>query len=272
MNLLMQCLLYDTHAHLVNSQLANRISEVCEHAQANGVGLINCIATDLETSHESIALAEKLPGVFATVGWHPNDCLAATTDQWNEIKKLALHSKVVALGETGLDLYWKDCPIELQRQWFARHWELSREIEKPVVIHMRDCEAEMLKALRSQAASQPLHGVMHSFTGCWETAAACLEMGLYISFAGMLTFKNSEPLRQVARQVPLDRLLVETDSPYLTPDPHRGKKPNQPGWVKYTAECLAELRGMTSDDLAHATTANGCRLFGVEPSGIIHSV
>ncbi len=267
----MQTGLYDTHAHLADPQIGDRIIEVYEHALANEVRLINCIATDLATSQKSISLAEKLPGVFATVGWHPNDCLAATTEQWSEIQKLALHSRVVALGETGMDLYWKDCPIELQREWFGRHWDLSREAKKPVVIHMRDCETEMLAALRFHAASQSLCGVMHSYTGSWETAAACLDMGLYISFAGMLTYKNSDTLREVAKKVPLDRLLVETDSPYLAPEPHRGKKPNRPAWVRHTADCLAELRGMAAGDLGEVTTVNGCRLFGIDPSGLAHT-
>jgi TatD DNase family protein len=258
--------LYDTHAHLAYPQLAQQLDQVLAHAAEHGVVDLNCVATELETSRMAIDLARRYPQIHATAGWHPNDCLSLTEELWDEIRLLAAQPEVVALGETGLDLYWKDCPLDIQQIWFAKHWELSRELGKPVVIHLRDCEAEMLAALdREYQLGGPLRGVMHSFTGSIKTAERCLELGLSISFAGMLTYKNAEDLRAVARIIPADRLLVETDAPFLAPVPHRGQKPNLPGWVQHTAECLAECRGETLEGIARLTTANARRLFGITP-------
>lgn len=256
--------LYDTHAHLAYPQLAERLDEVLQHAQAHQVHLINCVATELATTRAAIALASSHAEIHATAGWHPNDCLELTDSQWKEICELACSPHVVAIGETGLDLYWKDCPLELQKHWFARHWELARELNKPVVIHMRDCEQEMLAALEAEfARGGSLKGVMHSYSGSAATAARCLELGLHLSFAGMLTYKNADALRTVARSIPADRLLVETDAPFLAPVPHRGQRPNLPGWVQHTAQCLAECRGSSLEAIANLTTTNACRLFGV---------
>ena len=168
---------------------------------------------------------------------------------------------VVALGETGLDRHWDDCPFEIQQANFERHWQLSRETKLPLIIHMRDCEQEMLIALGQQAASGPLRGVMHSFSGCTKTAQECLAHGLFISFAGMLTYKKSGELRETAKTIPLDRILVETDSPYLTPEPNRSRRPNEPAFVVHTAKCLAETLGLSIKELSDITTANAKRLF-----------
>lgn len=261
---MIRCPLYDTHAHLTYHQLSSQLETVLTHARDHEVVLLNCVATDLETTRAAIELAQQYPQIHATAGWHPNDCLSLTAELWAEIRQFARHAQVVALGETGLDLYWKDCPLDVQQHWFARHWELSRELHKPVVIHLRDCEPEMLEALeREYAKGGTLHGVMHSFSGSAATAARCLELGLYISFAGMVTYKNAESLRAVAREVPGDRLLVETDAPFLAPMPHRGQKPNLPGWVRHTAQCIADCRNTSLETLARQTTENACRLFGV---------
>lgn len=258
------CFLYDTHAHLAYPQLADRLDEVLQHAHEHHVRLINCVATELATTRAAIELATQHLQVKATAGWHPNDCLGLDESQWQEVRQLGTAPEVVAIGETGLDLYWKDCPLEVQQHWFARHWELARELNKPVIIHMRDCEPEMLAALEQEfRRGGPLKGVMHSYSGSAATAARCLELGLHLSFAGMLTYKNADELRTVARSVPADRLLVETDAPFLAPVPHRGKRPNLPGWVQHTAECLAECRSCSFEEIANLTTRNACQLFGV---------
>jgi TatD DNase family protein len=168
---------------------------------------------------------------------------------------------VVGIGETGLDRYWERTPFAQQEDYFARHLELSRQHDKAVVIHCRKAEADVVRMLRADFGRHgPACGVMHSFTGDAATAAACLEMGLYISFAGMLTYKNAGDLRDVARTIPLERLLVETDSPYLAPVPVRGQR-NEPAYVAHTARCLAELFGIDMDAFGEATTRNAARLF-----------
>jgi len=259
-----RCPLYNTHAHLAYTQLSSQLETVLAHAKEHEVVQLNCVATDLETTQAAIEMARQFHHVHATAAWHPNDCLSLTAPLWDEVCKLAHLPEVVAIGETGLDLYWKDCPLEIQQYWFAKHWELSRLLGKPVIIHLRDCEPEMLAALEQEyERSGPLHGVMHSFSGSSQTAARCLELGLHISFAGMLTYKNAENLRSTAREIPSERLLVETDAPFLAPIPHRGQKPNLPGWVRHTAQCLADCRDTSLEMLARLTTENACRLFGV---------
>jgi TatD DNase family protein len=168
--------------------------------------------------------------------------------------------EVVALGETGLDLYWKDTPLPQQQDYFDRHIRLSQQTGLPLVIHQRECAAEILAMLREARQRGPLRGIMHSFTGDEAMAAECVDLGLHISFAGMVTFKKSDDLRRVAAVVPADRLLVETDSPYLSPHPHRGQRPNEPALVVHTAACVAEARGMPLDELARLTTANALAL------------
>ncbi|MEX2027163.1 MAG: TatD family hydrolase, partial [Pirellulaceae bacterium] len=178
-----------------------------------------------------------------------------------EIVRLAQSPQVVALGETGLDLYWKDTPLADQQDYFDRHIRLSQERGLPLIIHQRESAAEILAMLHEARKQGPLAGVMHSFTGTAEQAAEFLALGMHISFAGMVTFKKSEDLRAVARTIPAERLLVETDSPYLSPEPFRGKRPNEPARVVHTAECLASERGVSLADLAAQTTANALALF-----------
>ncbi|RMF44319.1 MAG: TatD family deoxyribonuclease [Planctomycetota bacterium] len=252
----------DTHAHLTSDPLPERVEEALELCSTAGVQGILSVGIDVASSRRCIALAERFPQVRAAVGIHPNDCCRSAASDWEEIRRLCRHHRVAALGETGLDRYWDDCPWEVQVDYLHRHIALSREVGLPIVIHTRECAEETLAILQSAAADGPLAGVMHSFTGCWDVAAGCLELGFYISFAGMVTFKNADALRNVARRVPGDRLLVETDSPYLTPHPFRGKRPNHPALVTHTLACLAEVRGTPLEQLAAQTTANAERLFG----------
>jgi len=176
---------------------------------------------------------------------------------------MAQQPRVVAIGETGLDRYWDTVPIELQRTWFARHIELSFETKKPLVIHMRDCDADILQMLNDHQRDGQIIGILHSFAGEWSTAERALELGMYISFAGMVTFKKSQELREIAAKIPDDRILIETDSPYLSPHPCRSTRPNQPALVRHTAECLAEVRKTTLEAFGELSTANAMRVFGL---------
>lgn len=251
----------DTHAHLADKSLANQLDDVLARAKKAGVSQVICVAVDAKTCTEAIAIAESKDGVWASVGLHPNYAHQSAPDDWSKIVEMTNHPRVCALGETGLDRHWDDCPFEIQQSNFESHWQLSFETKLPMIIHMRDCETEMLAALGQQSRRGPLRGVMHSFSGSTETAEQCLEFGLFVSFAGMLTYKKSEELRKTARLIPLDRLLVETDCPYLTPEPNRSRRPNEPSFVVHTAKCLAEIVGISVKKLAEITTENAKRLF-----------
>jgi len=259
--------LFDTHTHLDDGRFKDDLAEVITRCRDEGVENMLCVGTTADSSRQVIEIAEQHPGVHAAVGIQPNHCAEAADDDWPRIEELASHEKVVAVGETGLDRYWDFTPIEVQQDYFARHIELAREKELPLVIHCRDAQTELLEALHTAAAADPsgsglLSGVIHSFSGDTAMAEECLALGLYISFAGMVTYKKSDDLRDVAASVPEDRILIETDSPYLVPHPLRGKrKRNDPANVIHIARCLAERRGQSIEEFAATTTANARRLF-----------
>jgi TatD DNase family protein len=254
----------DTHAHLDDEKFRNDLPAVLDRAAAAGVQNIITIATTARDSGSCVALAGQYPAVFATVGIQPNNVAEAGPGDWEEVVRLASRPRVVAVGETGLDRYWKYAPFPQQEDYFARHLQLARQQQLPVVIHCREAEADVVRMLRGDFDRHgPVRGVMHSFTGDWPTAEACLAMGLYISFAGMVTYKNAQALREVAGRVPLDRVVVETDSPYLAPVPVRGKR-NEPGFVVHTAACLAALHELEPARLAEHTTRNARTLFQLD--------
>lgn len=255
--------LVDTHAHLDDEQFAADLPAVLQRARAAGVAQIIAVATTAPSSAAGIALAAAHPGVFATVGLHPNSITQAAPGAWDEVTALAGKPRVVGVGETGLDRHWDTTPFGVQEDYFVRHLELGRRHNLSVVIHCREAEADMLRVLRAEFDRHgPIRGVMHSFTGDAAMAEACLGMGLYLSFAGMLTYKNAAGLREVAAKVPLGRVLVETDSPYLSPVPLRGRR-NEPAHVVHTAACLAGLHYVTPEALAEQTTRNARALFGL---------
>ena len=256
-------MLFDTHAHLCSDQLQPDIDQFLADARTAGLVGMVAIGTDLSSSLACVQLARQHDDVYASVGIHPNDAHHGTDEAWNQIVKLAGDPRVVAIGETGLDRHWDDCPFEIQQQWLTRHVDLSFATDKPLVIHMRDCETEMIETLESHARDGQITGIMHSFTGSAESATRAMALGMYISFAGMVTFKKSDDLREVASTIPDDRLLIETDCPYLSPHPVRGKRPNQPAFVAHTADCLATVRGCSVAELAAMTTANARRVFGI---------
>jgi TatD DNase family protein len=253
--------LVDTHAHLDEERFQPDRGAVVARAAAAGVGRILTIATTALSSQASAQLAAAFPGVFASAGIHPNYAGQVATGDWDLVVECLNRPKVRALGETGLDRFHNFTPFPVQEEYFARHLELARRTGLPVVIHCRDCEPDILRMLRNDFERHgPILGVMHSFAGSVDTAAACIEMGLYLSFSGMLTYKKSEELRQVPATIPMDRLLVETDSPYLAPQPHRGQR-NEPAFVVHTAQCLADVHGIDLLHLAQVTTRNADQLF-----------
>jgi TatD DNase family protein len=255
-------MLFDTHAHLASEQLADDLAGVLARAKTAGVGEILSVGTDLATSRRCCELAAANDGVFAAVGIHPTHAGEAQEEDWDEIVRIASENRhVVALGETGLDNYWKDVPFPVQQDYFDRHLRLSQKLHLPFIVHQRECMAEIVAMLREAALRGPLRGVMHSFTGTSAEACECIGLGLYISFAGMVTFKKSNDLRDVSNTIPADRILVETDSPYLSPEPFRGKRPNEPARVVHTAKCLAEVREESLVDFARQTTVNARALF-----------
>lgn len=251
-------MLVDSHCHLDFPDLANRLPDVLRRMQDNGVGLAVCIGVNLEDFPKVIALAEQEERLFATVGVHPEYTDVEDPDE-DRLLELATHPKVIAIGETGLDYYWQKDKPEWQRARFRRHIRAARRCDKPLVIHTRDSAEDVLRLLREEGAAA-VGGVMHCFTENWEIARQALDLDFYLSFSGIVTFKNATIVKEVARQCPLDRLLVETDSPYLAPVPYRGK-PNEPAYVRYVAEEIARLRDMPVEALIQATTENFFTLF-----------
>ena len=253
-------MLFDTHAHLHFPDFTDDLDAVLERARAEGVRGMVTIGTDRESNRAVVELAGRRPEVWATVGIHPHDAAAATEADFEEMEGLARsEAKVVGLGEMGLDFFRNLSPREVQESVFRRQLALARAVAKPVVIHCRDAHAETLAILRDEKAGET-GGVMHCFSGDVEIARRCLDLGLLISLAGPVTYKNARALPDVARFVPEDHLVVETDCPYLPPAPHRGKR-NEPAYVALTAARIAELRGVDAGELGEITTRNAARLF-----------
>ena len=253
--------LFDTHAHLDQPEFDADRADVIARAREAGVAEIIAIGTTAATSAICVRLTTEFEGVYAAVGMQPNYIAEAQPGDWDRVVAIVDEPGVVAIGETGLDRYWDFTPFELQQDYFDRHLRLSQQRGLPFVVHMRDCDDDILAMLRAAHQRGPLAGVMHSFTGSQAMADECLAMGLFISFAGMVTFKKSDALRAVAATVPAERMLVETDAPYLSPEPVRKLKRNEPAHVRHTAACLADVRGVSLDEFAAQTTANARRLF-----------
>jgi TatD DNase family protein len=255
---------FDTHAHLDQEEFAADRDDILRRARAAGVESILAIGISAASSAATVELAACHEGVYAAVGVHPNSAAQAEPGDWDRVTALLNSPKVVALGETGLDRYWDHTPFAVQQDYFDRHLRLSQQTGLPVVIHSRDCDEDILAMLREAARRGPLRGIMHSFSSSAETAAECLALGLHVSFSGMVTYKKNDALREVANTIPPDRLLIETDSPYLSPEPVRGIRRNEPAHVEHTAARLAGVLGQDLDELARRTTANARRLFGLK--------
>ncbi|AQS57828.1 TatD family hydrolase [Desulforamulus ferrireducens] len=251
-------MLIDSHAHLDNERFNKDREAVIAQCGEELTALLN-VGYDLASSQRSIELAETYPFIYAAVGVHPHDAKEAAPDYLQQLKTMASHPKVVAIGEIGLDYYYDLSPREVQKQVFLEQLLLAKELNLPFIIHNRDAHGDIMEILRQQAP-YPASGVLHCFSASWEIAKECLKLGLYISLAGPVTFSNAGKLKDIAKQVPLERLLVETDCPYLTPAPHRGKR-NQPTYVRHVVEHIAELRGIETAQLARVTAANTIKLF-----------
>ena len=252
--------LVDTHAHLDQEEFDDDREAMIQRAHAAGVVSIIAIGVTAPSSAAVVELSAENPGVFAAVGIQPNYAAQAKPGDWEQIVTLAARPKVVAIGETGLDRHWDYTPFDVQQDYFDRHLRLAQARGLPFVVHTRESDADVLAMLHEAGRRGPLAGVMHSFTGSADTAAECVALGLYISFAGMVTFKKSDALRAVAASIPADRILVETDSPYFAPHPMRGKR-NEPANIVHTAACLAAARGQSDTEFAAQATANARRLF-----------
>jgi TatD DNase family protein len=253
--------LFDTHAHLHFPEFDADRSAVLERARHAGVRRMLTIGTEVPTSRAAIALAEHEPDVWASVGVHPHDAGDADEAALEEIERLARGPRVVAVGEIGLDFFRDLSPRDAQARVFRRLLGVARRVRKPVIVHCRDAHAEVLAILADERVGE-VSGVMHCFSGDVEIARRCLDLGLYISLAGPVTYKNARALPDVARFVPEDRLVVETDCPYLPPTPHRGKR-NEPAYVALTAAHVAGLRGADPEALCDALTANAAKLFRI---------
>ena len=253
--------LIDSHAHVDGPEFDADRDDVLARARAAGVHRIVVIGAvgDPSSAERAVALAERDPQIWATIATHPHDVEKMTPDWWATHERLATHPRVVAIGETGLDYYYDHAPREAQQAAFARFIALARSVGKPVVCHIRDAHEDARAILREHHA-QELGVVIHCFTGTPDDAAAYAELGAYVSFSGIVTYKSAQALRDAVRLVPRDRLLVETDCPYLAPIPQRGKR-NEPAYVVHTAEVVAREAGMSFEDLAAQTTANANRIY-----------
>jgi len=253
-------LLVDSHCHLPLVATAERsVSDIVHDARSQGVSHMLCVCVELESFEDVRQAALAHDNVYASVGVHPNADDGARDPSLEELLRFGADPLVVAIGETGLDYFRSEGDLEWQRERFRRHIRAARDLSKPLIIHTREAANDVITILREEHA-QDVGGVMHCFVDDWKTARAAMELGFYISISGIVTFKSAQALRDVAVQVPLERLLVETDSPWLAPVPHRGKQ-NEPAFVKHTAEFLAELRGISTSALAEATSENFFRLF-----------
>jgi len=251
----------DSHCHINFPELAANMGDVLAEMRHNDVISALCVSVNLADYPQVIALAEQHPNIYASVGVHP-DYEGVEEPDVSRLIGLAQHPKVVAIGETGLDYFRLKGDLEWQRARFRTHIRAARESGKPLIIHTREAAADTLRIMVEEKAAE-VSGVMHCFTETWEVAEAALAMGFYISFSGIVTFKNAKQLKEVAQRVPLERILIETDAPYLAPVPHRGKL-NQPAYVKHVAEEIATLRGISLNEVGHSTTENFARLFKLD--------
>ena len=248
----------DSHCHINFHELSENISEVLLRMQQNDVQSALCVSVNLADFPQVLALACQYPHIYASVGVHP-DYEDVEEPDVARLVELAQHPKILAIGETGLDYYRLTGDLDWQRERFRTHIRAARACGKPLIIHTRSAAEDTLRLMAEEQASE-VGGVMHCFTESWEVAQAALAMGFYISFSGIVTFKNAKQIKDVAQRVPLDRILIETDSPYLAPVPYRGKL-NQPAYVKHVAEEIAALRGLSLDEVGQCTTENFARLF-----------
>lgn len=255
-------MLYDTHAHLNDEAFAGDLAATLLRAREAGVSRINVVGCDWETSRQAVALAEQYDEIYGVVGIHPSDSKTYSDELEADILSWGQREKVVAIGEIGLDYHYDDTDREIQDIVFRRQIRLAKKLDLPLVIHSRDAFEDTLGLLREEIGESGHKGVFHCFSGSWEQARVCLELGYYLGFDGPLTFKNAKKPARVVEQMPLNRLLIETDCPYLSPEPRRGRR-NEPAHVRFVAEKVAELRNISIEEAERVTFENGRRLFGL---------
>ena len=253
--------LFDSHAHYEDNRFEEDAEEVIVQAYEKGVKYILNAGSDIDTSKKSIELAEKFDYVYAAVGVHPHEAGKLKDDDETEIRELCKHPKVVAIGEIGLDYYYDHSPRDLQRYWFSKQLKLAKELNLPVIIHDRDAHEDVLNIVKQEAPFEA-YGVFHCFSGSWEMAKEVLKLGFYISVGGSLTFKNARKTVEVIKNIPLESVLLETDCPYLTPEPFRGRR-NDSSYVRLIAEKIAQIKGITLEQVAKSTTDNTKRFFKI---------
>jgi len=255
-------MLFDTHTHINSEAFNEDREEVIQRARDAGVTRMLVVGFDRPTITKALEIIDQHDDIYASVGWHPVDAVDMTDDDLAWIESLTHHPKVVALGEMGLDYHWDKSPKTIQKDVFRKQIALAKRLRLPIIIHNREATDDVVQILKEEHA-EDVGGIMHCFSADWETAKHCLDMNFYISFGGPVTFKNAQLAKEVAQKVPLERLLIETDCPYLSPHPFRGKR-NEPARVKLVAEALAELKQMSYEALAEVTMTNAKTLFGIE--------
>ncbi len=255
-------MLFDTHAHFNDAQFDNDRIEAIERAKKNGVEYIITVSSDIASSVENVSLAQNHDIFYAAIGVHPHNVIDLNNNIISALTDFSSYQKVVAIGEIGLDYFYDNSPREAQKIWFSKQISLAHNVKLPIIVHDRDAHEDTMNILKSEKASE-VGGVLHCYTGSVEMARELLNMGFMISFAGPVTFKNANRLLDVVKYVPDDMLLIETDCPYLAPEPYRGKR-NESAYVKLTAEKIAKLRGKSFDYIAEKTTSNAKRLFRIQ--------
>lgn len=255
-------MLFDTHAHYDDEKFTEDRYDVIEKAHVSGVSYLINVATDIKSCEESLAFARKYEYVYAAVGIHPHEVGEVDDSTLNKVAEFAKEDKVVAIGEIGLDYYYDTAPRETQRHWFAQQINLARDLSLPIIVHDRDAHQDSIDIIKAHNASE-VGGVFHCYSGSVEMAKELLSYNFYISVGGALTFKNAKKLVEVVRWIPLNRLLIETDCPYLTPEPHRGKR-NDSSYVRFVAEKVAEIKQLGFEEVADATLKNAKELFKIK--------
>jgi len=253
-------MLFDSHAHYNDSKFDEDRTELLSSMQQNNIGMIMNAADSVESVKEILAICERFPFIYASCGVHPENTLNMTDNDIEILRSYTKHERVKAIGEIGLDYYWDDVPRDIQKEWFIKQIHLANEVDLPVIIHDRDAHGDTMDIIRDVGYYT---GVFHCYSGSPEMAKQLLDMGLYFSFAGPITFKNGKKPQEAALAIPMDRLFIETDSPYLTPEPHRGKR-NDSSMVRFVCEKLAELKGLSVEETARITYENGKRFFGIQ--------
>jgi len=255
-------MLFDTHMHLNARQFFEDRDEVMQRAREAGVTRMVIVGFDEDTIPLSIEIAETYDEVYAAVGWHPVDAIHYEDHHLDWLESLTEHPKVVALGEMGLDYHWDTSPKQVQEEVFRKQIRLAKKLSMPIIIHNREATADIIRILQEEKAEE-VGGIMHCFSGTVEDVQPCLDMNFYISMGGPVTFKNGHEAKRVAKMVPLDRLLIETDAPYLAPHPNRGKR-NEPAYVRLVAEEIAQLRDLDYEKLCNITTENALKVFRIK--------